>query len=65
MLKINTVTLRAVGTTALVAALMVQSVFDRDVHDLADGRIEASGRRRKHLFDDWRRMARIGWDELH
>jgi hypothetical protein len=57
--------LRAVGTTALVAALMVQSVFDSDVRDLADGRIETSGRRRKHLFDDWRRIARIDWDELH
>jgi len=61
----NTVTLRAVGTTALVAALMVQSVFDSDVRDLADGRIETSGRRRKHLFDDWRRIARVDWDELH
>ena len=65
MLKINTVTLRAVGTTALVAALMVQSVFDSDVRDLADERIETGGRRRKHLFDDWHRIARIDWDELH
>ncbi len=65
MLKINTVTSRAVGTTALVVALMVQSVFDSDVRDLADGRIETSGRRRKHLFDDWRRIARVDWDELH
>ena len=49
----------------MVAELMIESVLDSDVHDLADGRIEASGRRRKDLFDDWRRIPRIDWGELH